>query len=1115
VHPNASITDVTGATELCIGAAPSTYTANGVVLGGNGVGAWSSSNETVATVGTDGVVTVLTDGTTDITYTITGGCNGTASDFVALTVHPVFTAGTISSDGETVCSGGIPSLTIGSLVNATGGDESITYLWKSSTDGFYYTSVEIEHNEATYDPAVAHTVTTWYRRYANDGSCNLSPEESVGEWTVTVNDVSAGTAGSAQTICYQGDPEELTVDGESYSGTPSFQWQYSTDGEVFANVETDGTSSSYDPPWGPTDSTYYRRITTSTLHSVACSDTSNVVLIRVPDSTVYAGVVVTDETCNYANDGKITVQNPSGGYNNPTGTYETSIDGTNWFEVSIAAPKVFDNLAASTYEVFLRDLVYPDCSVNIGTYTINEPPAISITATPSSTSTERNFIPDTLVGTSGGAQAYIKVRTGENFTLTASATGGTGALSYEWTTTAADTLSDTDENAHVWTVSSASVNHAGLYTVRVTDENECTDTLNVEVTVYDNEVWVATTGSDNNAGTLVSPLLTIQKGIDATGNSDTINVATGTYSESPVLVGPRLIVGTGSPLVQGVSDSNQYFKYAYTTYAAASAVSDSITGFNENSFDTVGTTTTAGISKAIDRVSSTGTVYIDAGTYTISSTLALYNGITVAGPSQESSLTTSCDLVPTVTISGTGTTGLKLFTTYGSTNKTLKDLTLRNSDATGRYLEVASGSNGNIATERMVFLNDAGTQLFGTMNTDRSAGAVNDVAKLISDNNDFGFGTGTVNYGKYAPLVQGNVVGGWKAEDGGVNNDNTQTRYLYGYAGGTLASGVSTSTRPTFRKSQGTGVYNNRGYLNFDGTTDYLDANTSTDINGGAAKSVFVVFRTNTRTADMVIYKHGNQVNGLSLNIEDGGNIEMNIYNTGATTRTYSTAGSDGTVYIAQMYFDGASTSNRVGMSLDAASGQVGEQLFNSTDFAVTTLTTPTVDNASKIGVGSRSGSMYIDGGTITTTTRDSYFNGSVAEIIVMNTADKGIRDATYCYLRNKYFNGDQNVENDLQRDQDVIAGEPVIAEQELFAYPNPADEMLDIEAIVPVGGYVRVSLHDAIGREVMSIFEGNVPNNAQLPLQANVRDLPSGAYLLRVVGSNDQYMQTPVVIRH
>ena len=727
----------------------------------------------------------------------------------------------------------------------------------------------------------------------------------------------------------------------------------------------------------------------------------------------------------------------------------------------------------------------------------------------------RNSIPVAVVGTSGGAQASIKVRSGENFTLTASASGGTGEKSYAWTTDATDQASDSDASALVWTVSNANVNHAGTYTITVSDGNLCTASLTVNVTVYDNEVWVATTGNDNNAGTLASPLLTIQKGIDATGNGDTINVATGTYSESPVLVGPRLIVGTGSPLVQGVGGTDQYFKYEYSTYSAASAVSDSITGFNANSFDTVGATTTASIYKAIDRVSSTGTVYIDAGTYTISSTLALYNGITVAGPSQESSLSTSCDLVPTVTIDGTGTTGLKLFTTYGGTNKTLKDLKLRNSDATGRFIEVASGSNGDVATERMVFLNDAGTQLFGTMNTDRSAGAVNDVAKLVSDNSDFGFGTGTVNYGKYAPLVMANVVGGWKAEDAGTNTDNAQTRYLYGYAGGTLASGVSTSTRPTFRKDQGTGVYNNRGYLNFDGTTDYLDANTSADINGGSAKSVFVVFRTNTRTADMVIYKHGDEVNGFSLNIEDGGDVEMNLYNTGATTATYSTAGSDGTVYIAQMYFDGASTSQRVGMSLDAAAGQVGEQTFNSTAFAAATLSTPTIGNASKIGVGSRSGSMYIDGGTITTTTRDAYFNGSIAEIIVMNTADKGIRDATYCYLRNKYFNGNQDVENALERDQDVIAGEPVVAEQELFAYPNPADELIDIETIVPVGGYVRVSLHDAIGREVMSIFEGNVPNNAQLPLQANVRDLPSGAYILRVVGSNDQYMQTPVVIRH
>ena len=147
--------------------------------------------------------------------------------------------------------------------------------------------------------------------------------------------------------------------------------------------------------------------------------------------------------------------------------------------------------------------------------------------------------------------------------------------------------------------------------------------------------------------------------------------------------------------------------------------------------------------------------------------------------------------------------------------------------------------------------------------------------------------------------------------------------------------------------------------------------------------------------------------------------------------------------------------------------------------------------------------------------TRANFFNGGVAEVVILNTANKAARDATYCYLRNKYFNGDQDVENALDRDQDGIAGEPIVLDQELFAFPNPADELLDIEAIIPAGGYVRVSLHDAIGRDVMTVFEGEVPNNAQLPLQANVRDLPSGAYVLRVVGTNDQHMQIPVVIRH
>gem|GEM_PF-2138405 len=88
VLPNASITSVIGPSDVCIGNNAGTFTANGVVLGG-GTGVWSSSNTAVATVNSiSGVVTAISAGTTNITYTITGGCGSPVSASAPLTVTP-------------------------------------------------------------------------------------------------------------------------------------------------------------------------------------------------------------------------------------------------------------------------------------------------------------------------------------------------------------------------------------------------------------------------------------------------------------------------------------------------------------------------------------------------------------------------------------------------------------------------------------------------------------------------------------------------------------------------------------------------------------------------------------------------------------------------------------------------------------------------------------------------------------------------------------------------------------------------------------------------------------------------------------------------------------------
>ncbi|MCK9413375.1 MAG: gliding motility-associated C-terminal domain-containing protein [Prolixibacteraceae bacterium] len=85
--PVATVTSVTGATPLCIGAT-ATYSANGVVLDG-GTGAWSSSNAAIATVNAaTGLVTAVSAGACDIIYTITGGVGGTVFAQQLLTVNP-------------------------------------------------------------------------------------------------------------------------------------------------------------------------------------------------------------------------------------------------------------------------------------------------------------------------------------------------------------------------------------------------------------------------------------------------------------------------------------------------------------------------------------------------------------------------------------------------------------------------------------------------------------------------------------------------------------------------------------------------------------------------------------------------------------------------------------------------------------------------------------------------------------------------------------------------------------------------------------------------------------------------------------------------------------------
>jgi hypothetical protein len=103
-----------------------------------------------------------------------------------------------------------------------------------------------------------------------------------------VNDVTGGTVGSDQSICSGGNPALFTQSVASTgSGVLTYQWQSSTTSCAagFSNIGG-ATATTYDPPAGLTQTTYYRRVTTSTLNAVACTANSNCITVTINPATI-------------------------------------------------------------------------------------------------------------------------------------------------------------------------------------------------------------------------------------------------------------------------------------------------------------------------------------------------------------------------------------------------------------------------------------------------------------------------------------------------------------------------------------------------------------------------------------------------------------------------------------------------------------------------------------------------------------------------------------------------------------------------------------------------------------------------------------------------------------
>ncbi|HPR30889.1 MAG TPA: hypothetical protein PLK12_02285 [Prolixibacteraceae bacterium] len=179
---------INGPATVCSGASGETYSISSVQYASSY--SWSVPSGWTITAG-QGTTEITVDAGSsggDISVTANNGCGSSSPRSLTIGIYPDFTAGAIETSGETICYGDDPS-EIGSDTDASGGDNSISYEWRSSADG--YTDPISGATASSYTPPSGLTQTSSYRRYASDGSCHTTPSQSTGTWTVTVHRIAA------------------------------------------------------------------------------------------------------------------------------------------------------------------------------------------------------------------------------------------------------------------------------------------------------------------------------------------------------------------------------------------------------------------------------------------------------------------------------------------------------------------------------------------------------------------------------------------------------------------------------------------------------------------------------------------------------------------------------------------------------------------------------------------------------------------------------------------------------------------------------------------------------------------------------------------------------------
>ena len=346
----------TGDQQICFGEDPALLgnSANGTASGVLAYQWYSSEDNTTWSI-IDGAVNNSYDpiaGSFPTTYfkrTTSSTLNGVVcsedSNTTTVAVADEILSGTLAAD-QIICEGDVPGvLTV--TGGSTFGDQS--YNWYSSTDGIVWTDTGV--STSSYASPTPTQTTLFKRTTTRTSLSSLTCVVETNITTITLNAVYAGKITDNQSVCEGSQPNSIVEDETATgAGVLTYQWWSSPDNQTYTLV-TGATQQNYTPPTTLTTSTYFKRIVTSTLNGVFCTDeTSPKIVTVIPYPIINNDAIITNDitgvSCFGGNDGSIVILNER-------------ITGGNTAQEQINTISLFGTPELSTtYSLIINGIVY-------------------------------------------------------------------------------------------------------------------------------------------------------------------------------------------------------------------------------------------------------------------------------------------------------------------------------------------------------------------------------------------------------------------------------------------------------------------------------------------------------------------------------------------------------------------------------------------------------------------------------------------------------------------------------------------------------------------------------------------------------------------------------------